>query len=298
MEIESSNAERLSRAGGTPPRAIGLATGLAKQGSLLLFILSTMLGCLAQSGVTGPRAQIRKADSQQAPSDVAKPLYGVEKQLSQMFDRFGPISVFLLMVVSGAGLHFPEDMVIIPAGWEIAKGHFSFGHTFLAAYLGVVLGDSGWFLLCRFFGTRLLRSNWLLRAVHPRRILEMKYLIDHYGAWVLVICRLIPGTRTPALTVGGLMHLKGWIFLAVELPMVFLTVGSQLAIGYYAARGSEIGGIWHKTIFFAGLMIAGTLLVGVFVLRRKMASGDICLPRASMQWLRKIRTSRHANRSV
>ena len=160
------------------------------------------------------------------------------------------------------------------------------------------MGDSGWFLLCRFFGTRLLRSNWLLRAVHPRRILEMKYLIDHYGAWVLVICRLIPGTRTPALTVGGLMHLKGWIFLAVELPMVFLTVGSQLAVGYYAARGSEIGGIWHKTIFFAGLMIAGTLLVGVFVLRRKMASGDICLPRASMQWLRKIRTSRHANRSV
>ena len=294
MGIESISSGRVSRAGCTPP----MATRLAKRGSLLLFILSTMLGCLAQSGVADPGAQGHASHSQPAASDVAKPSSGVEKQLSQMFARFGPLSVFLLMVVSGAGLHFPEDMVIIPAGWEIARGHFSLGHTFLAAYLGVVLGDSGWFLLCRFFGTRLLRSNWLLRAVHPRRILEMKYLIDHYGAWVLVICRLIPGTRTPALTVGGLMHLKGWIFLAVELPMVFLTVGSQLAVGYYAARGSEIGGIWHKIIFVAGLVIATTLLIGVFTLRRKMASGDICLPRASMQWLRKIRGTARANRSV
>ena len=293
MGIESFSSERVSRAGSTPP----ISMRLAKRSSLLLLILSTLFGC-SVSGVVHPRARGHASHSQQAASDVAKSSSGVEKQLIQMFDRFGPLSVFLLMVVSGAGLHFPEDMVIIPAGWEIARGHFSLGHTFLAAYLGVVLGDSGWFLLCRFFGTRLLRSNWLLRTVHPRRILEMKYLIDHYGAWVLVICRLIPGTRTPALTVGGLMHLKGWIFLAVELPMVFLTVGSQLAVGYYAARGSEIGGIWHKIIFVASLVIATTLLIGIFILRRKMASGDICLPRASMQWLHKIRGSARANRSV
>ena len=197
------------------------------------------------------------------------------------------------MVVSGAGLHFPEDMVIIPAGWEIAKGHFSLINTCFAAYWGVVLGDTGWFLVCRFFGTRLLRSTWLLRAVHPRRILEMKYLIDHYGAWVLVICRLIPGTRTPALTVGGLMHLNCWTFLAVELPMVFLTVGSQLAIGYFAARGDEISGLWHAVILCAGGILVAGIFVLVFILRRKIARGDICLPRASMQWLRKIRGPLH-----
>ena len=193
------------------------------------------------------------------------------------------------MIASGVGLHFPEDMIIIPAGWEIAKGHFSLSTTFFAAYFGVVLGDAGWFLLCRFFGTRLLRSNWLLRAVHPRRILEIKYLIDHYGAWVLVICRFVPGTRTPSLTVGGLMHLKVWVFLAVELPIVFLTVGCQLAIGYYAALGIEIGGIWQKIILYAGLLITVSLLAGFFIVRRRLASGKISLPRASIQWLRKLR---------
>ena len=293
MGIESFSLERVSCADSMHP----IAMRLSKRSGLLLLILSTLFGC-SVSEVAYPRSRGYSSNSQQAASDAAKPSSGVEKQLGEMFDRFGPLAVFLLMIVSGAGLHFPEDMVIMPAGWEIATGHFSLGHTFFAAYLGVVLGDSGWFLLCRFFGTRLLRSNWLLRAVHPRRILEIKYLIDHYGAWVLVICRLVPGTRTPALTVGGLMHLNGRIFLAVELPMVFLTVGSQLAVGYYAARGSEIGGLWHKIVFAAGLVIAITLLIGIFTLRRKIASGDICLPRASMQWLRKIRSTTRANRSV
>ncbi len=115
--------------------------------------------------------------------------------------------------------------------------------------------------------------------------------MDHYGAWVLVICRFIPGTRTPSLTVGGLMHLKGWVFLAVELPMVFLTVSAQLALGFYAARGIAIGGIWQRMILYTGLFLAASMLSAFFIVRRRLASGKICLPRASIKWLHKVRDS-------
>ena len=267
-----------------------------RRGSLLLCCLLASLGLLVGSGLAAPPVVGKSLNQQPIPREIAKEKESVfQGKITEIFNRFGPLSVFLLMVASGVGLHFPEDMIIIPAGWEIAKGQFPLSVTFLAAYFGVILGDTGWFLLCRFFGTRLLRSNWLLRAVHPRRILEIKYLIDHYGAWVLVACRLIPGTRTPSLTVGGLMHLKGWVFFAVELPMVFLTVGFQLGVGFYAARGVEIGGMWEKVILYAGFLLAGLLLISFFVIRRKLASGEICLPRASTQWLHKIRkeTVRH-----
>ncbi|MBC20385.1 MAG: hypothetical protein CMJ74_09025 [Planctomycetaceae bacterium] len=274
------------------------AAAVVTRHALLLLILCTALSFLMRDVFASPATQNHQPHAQHSIKHAPEQTSGIEKRLNQIFERFGPLSVFLLMVVSGAGIHFPEDMVIIPAGWEIAKGHFSLTHTFLAAYLGVAIGDAGWFLLCRFFGTRLLRSTWLLRAVHPRRILEMKYLIDHYGAWVLVLCRLIPGTRTPALTVGGLMHLNGWIFLAVELPMVFLTVGSQLALGYFAARGSEIGGFWQKLLLYLGLLLAASLIVFMFTIRRKIARGEICLPRASMQWLHKIRKRSHDGRAA
>lgn len=267
---------------------------LARRAIWLLWFLVMWFSLSAHSGLAAPPAVDKHLNQRTLPENQSiKHESDLGKKITEIFNQFGPLSVFLLMVASGIGLHFPEDMIIIPAGWEIAEGHFSFSVTFFAAYFGVVLGDTGWFLLCRFFGTRLLRSNWLLRAVHPRRILEIKYLIDHYGAWVLVICRFIPGTRTPSLTVGGLMHLKAWVFLAVELPMVFLTVSAQLAIGFYAARGIEIGGVSQRVILYAGLFLAALMLIAFFIVRRRLASGKICLPRASMKWLRKVRdTSR------
>ena len=272
-------------------------TPVSMRSNLLLLFIFIGFGSSVSDCFSAPQTEAKQSNPQM-PSDglSAEKKSSIAKTLTEIFSKFGPLSVFLLMIASGVGLHFPEDMIIIPAGWEIAKGHFSLSTTFFAAYFGVVLGDAGWFLLCRFFGTRLLRSNWLLRAVHPRRILEIKYLIDHYGAWVLVICRFVPGTRTPSLTVGGLMHLKGWIFLVVELPMVLLTVGFQLAIGYYAALGIEIGGMWQKIILYAGLLIAALLLTGFFIVRRRLASGKICLPRASIQWLQKLRKGSPARR--
>ncbi|MEE2780662.1 MAG: DedA family protein [Planctomycetota bacterium] len=211
------------------------------------------------------------------------------RAVQKLLTKFGPMSVFFLMIASGVGLHFPEDMVIIPAGWEIATGDFPLAGTFLAAYAGVVLGDTGWFLLCRFFGKRLLRTRWLLRAVHPRRILEIKYLIDRYGAWVLVVCRFVPGARTPALTVGGLMRLSGWIFLAVELPMVAMTVTIQLALGYYAARGLLAEGSWQKVALGVGILVAIGVIALILVVRRRLASGEIRLPRVSVLWLKRLR---------
>ena len=246
--------------------------------------LLNVAACTADDASTGKSGAIEiQADS--PPQEESAFGGAVQKLLS----RFGPVSVFFLMVASGVGLHFPEDMVIIPAGWEIAMGHFPLAGTFLAAYAGVVLGDAGWFLLCRFFGKRLLRTRWLLRAVHPRRILEIKYLIDRYGAWVLVICRFVPGARTPALTVGGLMRLSGWTFLAVELPMVAMTVTVQLALGYYAARGLLAEGSWQKVALGVGSIVVIGVIALILVLRRRLASGQICIPRVSVLWLKRLR---------
>ena len=283
--------DELPRLQETPPVGFpqSFFSSLGPCSILLLFILLILSLPVSEALCVGEHGASPPAPTTGAPADRSENKSGVEKTLLAIFSKFGPLSVFVLMIASGVGLHFPEDMIIIPAGYEIAKGHFSLAGTFAAAYFGVVLGDAGWFLLCRFFGTRLLRTRWLLRAVHPRRILEVKYLIDHYGAWVLVVCRLIPGARTPSLTVGGLMHLSGWIFLAVELPMVLLTVGAQLTLGFYAARGIELGGVWQKVLLYAGLTILLLIIGGLLIVRRRLASGQFRLPRASITWLDKLR---------
>ncbi|MCP3859550.1 MAG: hypothetical protein GY704_07850 [Phycisphaeraceae bacterium] len=116
--------------------------------------------------------------------------------VQHLFDLYGPIAVFGLLVIAGVGLHLPEDLIIIPAGWEIAAGKFPMFWTVLAAYLGVTGGDTLWFLVCRRFGGRLVGTHWFRKQAHPKRILQVKALYDRHGTWVLLVSRFIPGSRT------------------------------------------------------------------------------------------------------
>lgn len=207
--------------------------------------------------------------------------------LAPLFEALGPTAVFLLLVIAGAGVHLPEDLIIIPAGWEVGSGVFDVWWTALAAFVGVVLGDAGWFFVWRRWGTRLIRSPRFLKRLHPRRVLEVKHLFDRYGAWVLVVARCIPGARTPAVAVAGLMRVKWWVFLAVEFPMAAVTVALQLSLGYWAQRGVVgAGKSVHWVTLGIGLGVLMVLLVGGIVAWRRWRGKR--LPRAKVAWLRSL----------
>ena len=210
--------------------------------------------------------------------------------VSVLFDALGPFAVFLLLVAAGVGLHLPEDLIIIPAGWEIASGNFPLVWTVVAAYVGVVGGDTGWFLLCRHWGPKLLLSHWFLKSVHPRRVLVIKRLLDRHGIWVLLISRFIPGARTASVAVAGLTHLRWRTFLVVELPMAAITVATQISIGYYAEQGIlSTNRTAHWVMLGCGLAALTVIGISTCVVMRKMKRRNIRFPRAKAQWLRDIR---------
>jgi membrane protein DedA with SNARE-associated domain len=165
--------------------------------------------------------------------------------VQHLFDLYGPFAVFGLLVIAGVGLHLPEDLIVIPAGWEIASGQFPVFWTILAAYLGVTGGDTLWFLVCRKFGGRLVGTHWFRKQAHPKRILQVKALYDRHGLWVLLVSRFIPGSRTVGVAVGGLVHLSWTVFLLVEFSTAILSVGFQLGLGYAAQRGLSTSGPLH-----------------------------------------------------
>jgi len=177
--------------------------------------------------------------------------------------RYGPISVFFAFIISGVGLHLSEDLVLIPAGYLAAGDpHHSvrlFWQFAFWAYLGIVIGDAGWFWICRTFGTRFLHSRWFKRLTHPRRLLEIKHQMDKRGALVLIAARFIPGTRTPVITMGGLLHMSWFKFLAVELSCVLVSAPLQMAVGWFAAKAVTSAGV-TKLSHQIAIGVAVTLL--------------------------------------
>jgi len=105
----------------------------------------------------------------------------------QWLSAYGATFIFFAFIVCGIGLHISEDFLLIPAGVAIYHGQMQWGETLLAAYCGLVIGDTIWIWMCRHFGTRIIHSKRLKRLMHPRRLLEAKYAMEQRGTIVLIL---------------------------------------------------------------------------------------------------------------
>lgn len=201
--------------------------------------------------------------------------------------QYGAWFIFFAFIVCGIGLHISEDFLLIPAGIAIYHGTMTWPETILAAYFGLVLGDSGWIWVCRTFGTRLVHSKRFLRMMGPRRLLEAKHAMESRGVIVLILARFIPGTRTPVLTMTGILHLPWWKFLAVELSTVAITAPAQIGIGYLGAMGYQsakgLGDLLTVGLAGTALLVAG-VLAWRWWKQAKARKGP--RPRSPVSWLR------------
>ena len=210
----------------------------------------------------------------------------VELRVEDSLSENGPWLLFGVIMLAGVGIPISEEILIIPAGYLIERGVLPLWPTVLAAWAGVVLADLIWMLLVRRFAHRLLRVRFFRRMFHPRRLLEMKFSLDHWGAWVVVMGRILPGARTPVVTAAGLAHMPLRKFMLGECIGAAKSVGWQLFVGWLLAKG--LGDLLHgKHLHEAILIGAGTLLVLVLAWWiRKRSNRRRLRPRARMRWLR------------
>ena len=204
-----------------------------------------------------------------------------------------PLVVFMLLMASSIGIPVGEDPVNIAAGvliGDLALGANIWAPTLIAAWLGVTTADIIWFLLCHRFGNRLLRRRRVRRALHPRRLLQVKHQIDERGVWAIVAARFVPGGRTPTITVAGLMHLSRWKFCISTWLCVLITAPMQLGFGVLVGRGlASKDGFAVIEWSIAGVVLVVVSILTFLVIRKLKQEG---VPRARMRWLRKQRSDR------
>ncbi len=214
----------------------------------------------------------------------------MEQFVDANLSTYGPLAVFLLLMLSGVGIALGEEMVTIPAGVLIATGQMNFLVTAVCAYVGIVLADFLWFGICHHLGTRLLHMKWSKRLIHPRRLLEAKHQFDSRGVWFIVIARFIPSSRTTAITVAGMFQMPFWQFAAATASCVLITVPVQLGLGYligieFAFATENMADLLLKTVGLVMVIVAVTLLFRWWTLRRASKCRP---PRAKMSWLKRF----------
>jgi membrane protein DedA with SNARE-associated domain len=213
----------------------------------------------------------------------------MEDFYASLLGNYGPLAVFLLLMLTGVGVPLGEDFVIIPAGILVGSGTLNPWLTAVCAYAGVLVSDCMWYALCSMYGAPLLNARWFKRTIHPRRLLEVKHHVEQRGAWVVLMARFIPGSRTVAITAAGVLHLHFWKFVTATAAGCLITVPLQLALGYLIAQGigtMETADLVSAIIGVVILILA--ILLGLAWWRQYRAQRHR-RPRAKAAWLRRFR---------
>lgn len=207
--------------------------------------------------------------------------------ISEPISRFGPLAVFLLLTMP-----LGEELILIPAGILIGHGSLPFFLTWAVAFAGVLTSDAIWFFIARHYGTPLLHKRWFKRFAHPRRLLQAKHQIERRGAWFIMTARFIPGSRTAAIIMAGLLQMPTWKFFLAEASLAWFTVLLQIGLGYLIARniGTEDSARVVLTILAVVVGIAAAGAVTRWVVAHRRAGGPA--PRAHASWLRRFRRPR------
>lgn len=215
----------------------------------------------------------------------------MEELIAGFLDSYGWLAVFLLLMASGVGLPIGEDIITIPAGALVGSGHLEFWPTLIAAYVGVVTADLLWFRVASMWGTRLLHTRFFKRLFHPRRMLEVKHQFEERGAWLIVMARFIPTSRTTTITVAGMMHMPFWKFALANSSCVVFTAPLQIGLGILIGRGMGDQSMAGMVLKLIGLVVA--LFACIMVLRWWLSyrAARRRPRRARASWLKRFRSS-------
>jgi membrane protein DedA with SNARE-associated domain len=160
--------------------------------------------------------------------------------LSTVLDVWGYPVLLLLLVLTGVGSPIPEDLLLLTTGYLVFSDVFEWPAALAVSLLGVVLSDvmlysAGRHLAWR--STRRPESQMLSR----QRLDRATRWFHRVGEPLVLIARLVPGTRVMVFLAAGVRALPVWSFLRYDVAGAALWVPGMLLVGY--ASGSRVGNL-------------------------------------------------------
>lgn len=137
-----------------------------------------------------------------------------------------------------------EDVATVGAGLLLASGALAWTTAFWACFVGIWLGDVALYVLAQVAGRRWFEQSSLRR--YADRVLRSERWFSRHGSVVLVLSRVMPGTRLPTYLAAGFLRLPwprfltitgvtslGWTVLVLELSQ---PLGVQLATAFDSVK--------------------------------------------------------------
>jgi membrane protein DedA with SNARE-associated domain len=160
-------------------------------------------------------------------------------EASTLVEHFPYLGIFLLLILGGIGLPFPEDATLILTGFLVAQNVIKPIPAFLPVYSGLLISDFFLYWVGRKYGRMLVLHKRFNKIISPEQLARLEEKFKRRGVWVVLIGRHFLGLRAQIFLVAGVMRMSAMKFLAADGVTSLLTIAVMGGIGYAGGNSAE-----------------------------------------------------------
>jgi membrane protein DedA with SNARE-associated domain len=182
--------------------------------------------------------------------------------------------LFVLLILGGLGLPFPEDATLILCGvlisWEIVHPV----RALVVVYLGLLCADTLVYLIGMKYGRMIVTHRRFHRFLPPEKFAQLEGRFNSKGVWFILAGRHLMGLRIQIFLVAGVMRMQYLKFILADAVSSLFTVSLMVGIGYVGGNSYEIirkdvTRLEHAAVILGLVALTVYLIVRYFRQRRE-----------------------------
>jgi len=189
--------------------------------------------------------------------------------LSYLIDQFPYIGLFMLLILGGLGMPFPEDATLILCGFLISTEVVKPVPVLLVVYAGLLISDFLIFLVGNKYGSAVINHPVFHKFISAQRL---KFVEDQFakkGIWLIIAGRHLAILRAQIFLAAGVMKMSPLKFFGADAVSALFTMTLMTGAGYAGGNSLEIikkdmTHIGHATVVLLTTALAGYLLYRYF----------------------------------
>lgn len=143
-------------------------------------------------------------------------------------DHFSYPGIFLISLLSGHLVPFPEDIILLISGYLSSAGFLNPYYAGIASMLGILMGDTILYSLSRSDSKSVHR----LREYVRKRLVVREELIKKHVRKVIFFSRFIPFLRSLGPVIAGILKVPRKTFQLYNFLGMVVYVPLAITIGY------------------------------------------------------------------
>jgi membrane protein DedA with SNARE-associated domain len=184
---------------------------------------------------------------------------------ASFINHFPYLGIFLLLILGGIGLPFPEDATLLLSGFLMAHYVIIPLPAFLVVYSGLLIADFSLYLVGKKYGRRIVEHKRFRKIISPNRLSKLEEKFKKWGSLVVFLGRHILGLRAQIFLVSGVMKMSATKFLVADAISALFTIGLWGGVGYLGGNSvqvlkKDITRVEHIAIVILVIMIASGII--------------------------------------